>query len=167
MMFLPLVSPCLALVTHAAVQYKEPYGHHVAFALVLYLCTAPVLFHSMAECTWAQAIFNACVKLFDYVATLSTSILVYRVLFHPLRHLPGPWWAKLSMWTWVPIERFGQRAKVIETLHQRYGPVVRIGPNWVSINDAKLLPLVYGSTSVRGPLYQGDLSGVKDGSQCP
>ncbi|PWN17756.1 cytochrome P450 [Microstroma glucosiphilum] len=153
-MIRPLISPCLALVTHAAVQYKEPYGHHAAFALVLYLCTSPLLFHLVAELTWIQALTLTVTELFAYVTTLSTSIIVYRHFFHPLRRLPGPWCAKTSMWAWVPMERFGTRAKVLDRLHQQYGCVVRIGPNCVSINDGKLLPLVYGATSVRGPLYQ-------------
>jgi hypothetical protein len=151
-----LVSPCLALLTHAAVQYREPYGHHAVLTFLLYLCLAPLLFHSLAELTWSQSFTAAAAELFTYVTTLTASILVYRLFFHPLRNVPGPRWAKTSMWAWVPIERRGLRVKVVHEVHQRYGPVVRIGPRWVSINDEKLLSLVYGATTVRGPLYEGE-----------
>jgi hypothetical protein len=151
-----LLSPCLALLTHASVQYKEPFGHHAAFAFVLYLCIAPLLLHFVAELSWTQAMVTTAAELFAYITTLTASILVYRVCLHPLRRVPGPWWAKTSMWAWVPIERRGLRVKVVQELHQRYGPVVRIGPRWVSINDEKLLSLVYGATTVRGPLYEGE-----------
>lgn len=153
-----LLSPCLALLTHAAVQHREPYGHHAAFAVVLYLCSAPVIFHWAAELTWSRSLTATAAELFTYVTTLTASIVVYRLFLHPLRNVPGPWWAKASMWAWVPIERRGLRVKVVHELHQRYGTVVRIGPRWVSINDEKLLSLVYGATTVRGPLYEGESS---------
>ncbi len=54
----------------------------------------------------------------------------------PLRHIPGPWLAKLSNWWLVVLQFAGRRTFYVHALHQRYGPVVRIGPNALSFASA-------------------------------
>jgi len=61
---------------------------------------------------------------------------VYRLFFHPLSHFPGP---KLAATTKL-FEAYHMILKndwleTLEKLHQRYGPVVRIGPNELHFND--------------------------------
>ncbi|KAF5621099.1 phenol 2-monooxygenase [Fusarium tjaetaba] len=57
------------------------------------------------------------------------------VLFNPLSRLPGPWITccsdLIATYHWLK----GTRAQYVHTLHQRYGPVVRIGPHEVDISD--------------------------------
>ncbi len=50
----------------------------------------------------------------------------------PLRPIPGPLPAKLSKLWLLAIELSGRRTLYIHSLHQRYGPVVRVGPNELS-----------------------------------
>ena len=62
-------------------------------------------------------------------------LIVYRIAFHPLRNIPGPFLAKLTgHWrndrTWR-----GTWHDDILQLHERYGRVVRIAPNEVSVVD--------------------------------
>lgn len=71
-------------------------------------------------------------------------LLIYRIAFHPLRNIPGPFLAKMTgHWrnhrTWR-----GTWHDDILQIHERYGPVVRIAPNEVSIVDKNAIKLLYG-----------------------
>lgn len=68
----------------------------------------------------------------------------YRVLLHPLAHIPGPTLAKFSgLWRdWRYIR--GSWHDDILQVHQKYGRVVRIAPNEVSIVDADAVKRLYG-----------------------
>ncbi len=66
----------------------------------------------------------------------------------PLRHVPGPLPAKLSdLWV-LAIEFIGWRALYVHSLHQRYGPVVRVGPNELSFASAAAVRDIYVGVSV-------------------
>jgi cytochrome P450 len=49
----------------------------------------------------------------------------------------------------------GQRAKTIESLHLKHGPVVQIGPTEVSFNSIPAIDILYGSQSkfIKAPWY--------------
>jgi hypothetical protein len=66
----------------------------------------------------------------------------------PLRHIPGPWYAKLSRAWILAVEATGERHFYLDTLHQRYGPVVRIGPKEVSFASADATRDIYVGVSV-------------------
>ncbi|KAJ6535087.1 benzoate para-hydroxylase [Mycena capillaripes] len=62
----------------------------------------------------------------------------------PLRDIPGPVLAR-----WTPLwlfyhSRRGRRFEAVHRAHQRYGRLVRISRNHVSVNDAEAIPFVYG-----------------------
>lgn len=61
-----------------------------------------------------------------------------------LRDIPGPFLASISnldrLWSCFA----GQQMKYHLKLHEKYGPLVRIGPNHVSFSDGSLIPMVYG-----------------------
>lgn len=68
-------------------------------------------------------------KLFSIlIAGIYTSIGAYRLLFHPLRRFPGPFFAGLTSLypTWLLVRKFHQYSEVQE-LHQKYGDIVRLG----------------------------------------
>jgi hypothetical protein len=61
----------------------------------------------------------------SYFVSLFSSIAVYRLFFHPIRAIPGPFWARLSKLYHV----FNATAKQylwLEKLHHRYGDFVRM-----------------------------------------
>lgn len=80
------------------------------------------------------------------VAALSIALIslaAYRLFLHPLSHIPGPIIARLtSLWLYKR-SYYGDEASVIDALHKKYGPVVRIGPNQVDIADGTALQSVY------------------------
>jgi hypothetical protein len=65
---------------------------------------------------------------------IGTLRLAYRTDLSPL---PGPKWARFT----------GQAPAVYLQLHEQYGPIVRTGPNTVSIADPATIPTIYGISS--------------------
>lgn len=83
-------------------------------------------------------------QIFGLVAILVISLALYRLIFHPLASIPGPFWARLSgHWRNKRYWRGSWHDDILET-HQKYGPVVRIAPNEISVVDQKALKLLYG-----------------------
>lgn len=61
----------------------------------------------------------------------------------PLRIFPGPFLAKWTdLWRLYTVCR-GDSHIVVRGLHQRYGPVVRIGPNMLDIDEPSLIKTLY------------------------
>ena len=53
----------------------------------------------------------------------------------PLRHIPGPWYAKFTH-LWLKVQNLrGRRIFYIHELHARYGPIVRLTPYEVGVAD--------------------------------
>lgn len=82
------------------------------------------------------------------------ALLVLRILyalftrlFSPLRHVPGPVAARFTKLWYVYRMAKGQFQYENIELHRRYGPVVRIAPNFVSFDDPAALKTVYGIAS--------------------
>ncbi|CAG9980940.1 unnamed protein product [Clonostachys byssicola] len=79
---------------------------------------------------------NLSVSVFIFAAFL----YVAHVLRRPTSKVPGPWYSK---WTGIVLQYHwlrGQRTYYIHSLHQRYGPTVRLSPNEIglaSIHDVK------------------------------
>ncbi|GJE99306.1 cytochrome P450 [Phanerochaete sordida] len=92
-----------------------------------------------------------------FFGTLLSSITLYRVSpLHPLARYPGPVLAKVSklyhVWRIWP----GKQHIYIQRLHDRYGDMVRIGPNEVSIRDASCITPVLGAQGLpKGPMFNG------------
>ncbi|GKZ31767.1 hypothetical protein AbraIFM66950_000552 [Aspergillus brasiliensis] len=83
-------------------------------------------------------------ELIGCVVVALAGYIIYQVWVHPLSCYPGPFIAKLTNLYSVVHAIRGDRHEDLYHLHQRYGPVVRIGPQRVSILDAKALDSIYG-----------------------
>lgn len=71
-------------------------------------------------------------------------VLLYRALFHPLARIPGPPLAAITgNWRNYRYLR-GTWHNDILKLHKRYGRVVRIAPNEVSVVDGPAMKKLYG-----------------------
>ena len=65
---------------------------------------------------------------------------------HPLAGLPGPLYLRCSKLIGTIIyARTGRQHEYFRRLHEDYGPVVRVGPNEVSICDAGAVKSVLGA----------------------
>ena len=64
----------------------------------------------------------------SYLASLTTSIVLYRTYFHRLRRFPGPEWAKISkLWHVSHLTSGLNNFRLLEGLHKQYGDFVRTG----------------------------------------
>ncbi|KAF5521032.1 Pisatin demethylase [Colletotrichum aenigma] len=77
--------------------------------------------------------------LFFYVAAA-----LFNWVRSPLRSIPGPMLTRFTdFWYFIRIKQ-GNFEKVNISLHEKYGPIVRYGPNRYSINDAEASKTIYG-----------------------
>ncbi|KAM0592775.1 hypothetical protein ACHAPN_006606 [Verticillium nonalfalfae] len=76
-------------------------------------------------------------------------VAIRRVYFSPLSKFPGPTIAALTTWyaAYHDIVRGGQYTFVIEEMHRRYGPVVRVMPDVLHVNDPAFVDQLYAPQS--------------------
>ncbi|KAK1224563.1 hypothetical protein PQX77_012542 [Marasmius sp. AFHP31] len=92
---------------------------------------------------------------FTFFASMATSIVLYRISpFHPLAKVPGPMIFKITKFWRMYICWTGKQHIVLKELHNRYGPIIRSGPNDVSVIDRDSIKEVLGSEGLpKGPAY--------------
>ncbi|PMD29718.1 cytochrome P450 [Hyaloscypha variabilis F] len=82
------------------------------------------------------------------VLTVYWSISILRGAYRSdLTSLPGPKWAPFTALYRVYRLWSGQAPAVYLDLHEQYGPIVRTGPNTISIADPATIPTLYGISS--------------------
>jgi hypothetical protein len=82
------------------------------------------------------------------LATLAGLGVLYALLVafsSPLRKVPGPVAARFTNLFYLNRVRHGRFHYENKTLHRKYGPVLRLGEDLVSIDDPSALKTVYGS----------------------
>ncbi|KAF8659814.1 hypothetical protein AX16_001699 [Volvariella volvacea WC 439] len=74
---------------------------------------------------------------------------IRRLWYHPLKDFPGPIFAAISTVyrAWYDVALDGGWSEHLEYLHQKYGPIVRVGPNELHFNDPKAHSEIYGMNS--------------------
>lgn len=63
---------------------------------------------------------------------------------HGLRSLPGPFVARFTGLYRLSMVLYGDSPKQYRELHEKYGSIVRTGPNHVSVSDPSMIPTIYG-----------------------
>ncbi|KAK7420437.1 hypothetical protein QQZ08_010424 [Neonectria magnoliae] len=81
------------------------------------------------------------------IISLLVTIAIYRLTFHPLASIPGPKLAAVSSFWHAYHARNGRMAHLGRTLHGRYGPIVRVGPNEVWFNTRQAFQAIYSTGS--------------------
>jgi hypothetical protein len=74
-------------------------------------------------------------------------VVVYPLFISPLRHIPGP---KLAAITKLYLNYHYYRetgVPLVKQLHSRYGPIVRVGPTEIVVDDPEHIPAIYGVRS--------------------
>ena len=67
--------------------------------------------------------------------------------------MPGPLLARLSGLLLLVNDLVGNRAKFIDAVHKRYGPIVRIGPKELSFSGIKSMKDIYDGRCPKSSLY--------------
>ncbi|KAI0162530.1 cytochrome P450 [Pestalotiopsis sp. NC0098] len=79
------------------------------------------------------------------VALVLYYLVPYFVTYGKLRGIPAPFPAQFSnLWLLSVVRGKGNRFEVVDELHKKLGPVVRIQPNHVSIADDAAIQAIYG-----------------------
>jgi benzoate 4-monooxygenase len=86
-------------------------------------------------------------KLLTPYALLAVPLLYYLLPYlrnWSIRDVPGPFFAKFSN-LWLLLQaRQGKRYLSVDQAHKKYGRLVRIQPNHVSVADDKAIQQIYG-----------------------
>ena len=71
----------------------------------------------------AIGVFTFCAAFAATIVSYYLSKIVYNFYFHPLAHIPGPWWAAVSYLPefYYDVIKGGRYFTVILRMHERYG----------------------------------------------
>ncbi|KAK7975791.1 hypothetical protein PG989_014254 [Apiospora arundinis] len=97
------------------------------------LCTAALYILYCSRDSWKDSLVVVMRITASYISSLYTSIIVYRLFFHATSSFPGPKLAGVSKLWHVFHTLDSKNFRFLQRLHLEYGPVVRTGPNEVSI----------------------------------
>jgi hypothetical protein len=88
------------------------------------------------------------------VTTICATFVLYHICSHlyfsPLAQIPGSNFFALTKLRLAYEDYRGTRTRTIHHLHQKYGPIVRVGPSEVSCNSLEALRQIYGAGSTFG-----------------
>ena len=98
---------------------------------------------SMKDIDFAQSLSIFCFGTLLYLS----SVVIYRLYFHPLAKYPGPLLARLTDLHQGYHAWKGDRHLEFWRCHERYGDIVRFGPNSLSFNTSTTLKAIYGAKS--------------------
>ncbi|KAI0337455.1 cytochrome P450 [Trametopsis cervina] len=121
--------------------------------ILTYLLAPPTLL-SLLFGPQASSVFTAVTNSFTvYFAILAVCTILYRISpFHPLARYPGPLMNKITNWWTYYHVKDGSQHLYYQALHNKYGDVVRIGPNELTFRDASLITPMMGTTGFpKGP----------------
>ncbi|RFU79485.1 cytochrome p450 [Trichoderma arundinaceum] len=127
----------------------------IASFLVLAVLGRSPVFLDTTGTDWESAI-SLSTKLHGcFFLGLYSSLITYRLFFHPLNKFPGPVGARISTFWFSYHIRSLDAWRKIAALHDQYGPYVRVGPTELSIRDPKAVMVLHGPASKceKGPNY--------------
>lgn len=85
--------------------------------------------------------------VFAILALYVVAYVVYQRFLHPLAQYPGPFWASLTdIWQVFEFLTLRQPYRLTE-LHEKHGPVVRYGPDKVSVTHESAIQVIYQKSS--------------------
>ncbi|KAF8899781.1 cytochrome P450 [Gymnopilus junonius] len=143
-----------AIATHAWMKTYDPVPLGV---VVTALLTVPLISTFIANfINPSSSMFSLVLAYPSFYFALTASICAYRLSpFHPLAKFPGPIMLKLTKLpsTWIAFK--GKNHVYVKDLHDRYGPIIRTGPNELSTIDKELIPQILGNQGMpRGPQWE-------------
>lgn len=113
-------------------------------AFIAVLALPPLTITSALGPSFSMLVVLQCALI--YLGSLCVSIVAYRLSpFHPLAQYPGPVLARVSrLWATREVIKESQHI-TSHILFERYGDVVRTGPNHLIIRDVAAIPVIHGT----------------------
>ncbi|KAI1141826.1 cytochrome P450 [Hypoxylon sp. FL0543] len=82
--------------------------------------------------------------VFTLVAILVYRYILYPAIFSPLSKIPKAHWSCSISPAWILWARFKSREnRTLHAAHQQHGPIVRVGPNELSVNSIEAVKTIY------------------------
>ncbi|EGN99142.1 hypothetical protein SERLA73DRAFT_137309, partial [Serpula lacrymans var. lacrymans S7.3] len=136
---------------------KSPLSHAALIGLV------PALLTLLLQPHFSSILQANLITFAAYYTTLLISICSYRLSpFHPLAKYPGPVLCKLTKFWLAYHGQTGKQYLYYKKLHEKYGSIVRIGPNELSITEASAVAPLMGPIGMnKGPAWEGRTSELK------
>ncbi|KAJ5401161.1 hypothetical protein N7465_011650 [Penicillium sp. CMV-2018d] len=100
---------------------------------------------------WKAVIAQPIVAIGVVGLTYGVWLATYRLWLSPLAHFPGPKLAAVTMWYEFYYDSFleGQYTFRIAQMHRKYGPIVRISPFELHIDDPEYYEILYSRDKPR------------------
>ncbi|KAL7943651.1 cytochrome P450 [Trichoderma barbatum] len=83
-------------------------------------------------------------------------LCIYNLYFHPLSKFPGPKLAAVSRLPYSHLLINGEGHRTVLDLHNKYGPVVRIAPNFLSFSQPGAMDDIRGHRKAGQPEHRKD-----------
>ncbi|KAK7915085.1 cytochrome P450 [Apiospora marii] len=135
MVSLAVGSAAIGILSHVALYIRGEWHLRAPLLVKLYTILALIgvsagvyLGHGPSSSLRLNGIIAA-----GYSLGLFSSIVIYRKIFHRLRHFPGPWLAGATKFWHAWHCRTGRNHLMIEKLRAQYGPFIRTGPRELTI----------------------------------
>ncbi|KAK3983905.1 cytochrome P450 [Cladorrhinum sp. PSN332] len=77
-----------------------------------------------------------------------------------LRHIKGPFLASITDLWRFRLQYSGSIQPILLQLHKRYGPIVRIGPNTISVSDPAHINTIFGARGGFTKVRQNNICGI-------
>ncbi|KAJ3774933.1 cytochrome P450 [Lentinula raphanica] len=146
----------LSLCVYAIFKTHEPRSPAFLVILLVLLPMAPaILLYWCSPGATTMLSFSALFGV--YYSTLLVCPILYRLSrWHPLAAYPGPIACKLTKFHMAFISQRGKQHLYLYSLHQKYGDIVRIGPNEVIIRSSDAIGPLLGSVGLpKGAFWDG------------
>lgn len=122
---------------------NEPSCYCLRFLQSIIFCFCRLPRNSV--CSSVMALVQLLFSPWTALAVLLISYLYQHLItYRALQNIPGPLAARLSnLWLFWTARR-GKRHLLVDQAHKKYGTMMRIQPNHISVNDDSAISLIYG-----------------------
>ncbi|KAL2073776.1 hypothetical protein VTL71DRAFT_11102 [Oculimacula yallundae] len=105
----------------------------------------------MFDISFSNLVIYSVLTYASYLVTL----VIYRLYFHPLSSIPGPKLAAATLLYEFYYDVFHSGSYIwrIRALHAHYGPIIRISPNCIHINDPDFYDVYSGRVGEKRDKY--------------
>ncbi|KAJ3521837.1 hypothetical protein NMY22_g12148 [Coprinellus aureogranulatus] len=153
-----LLDVLAAVGVHLYCRKHEPEDYWKLFAVLVSLPLVP----ASLFLTHTSFLTSLAIAFSVFFSALLCSITLYRISpLHPLARYPGPLLWRITKFSAAWYGGHGTYHIKLKQLHDYYGPIVRIGPNELSIIQADLIPYILGAQGMpKGPRTHSVCSGL-------
>ncbi|GAW25695.1 putative cytochrome P450 [Rosellinia necatrix] len=142
----PVAALVAGITSHVAffrVGEHHMYGNKCILASIAgFALSTTVQFH-LFQLSANAAVLRTIVIASSYLGGLYSSIVIFRLFFHPLSRFPGPLGCKISS-AWFATYLAGRDVfRQLVKLHQEHGNFVQFGSNDLSISHPKAVQAIY------------------------